>query len=167
MKSQDFQNKTCSRLGLAAWLSRKIQPRNNRTANCPILSCSAPANMTIQLLACLARVLLLATCSHESPARSSHETLFSCTLLSIQHSISLTTLTTNPPKYKVTKCWNTSKIWHGIKPIRWLVKFNLTATTSWTYWHNYVQVPNPRTPSFLDSPPDTSTPACVFFKLQW
>ena len=28
---------------------------------------------------------------------------------SIQHSISFTTLTTIPPKYKVTKCWNTSK----------------------------------------------------------
>ena len=26
-----------------------------------------------------------------------------------QHSISLTTLTTIPPKYRVTKCWNTSK----------------------------------------------------------
>ena len=25
------------------------------------------------------------------------------------HSISLTTLTTNPPKYRVTNCWNTSK----------------------------------------------------------
>ena len=30
-----------------------------------------------------------------------------------------------------------------------------------TYWHNHVQTPNPRTPSFLDSPPDTSTLACV------
>ena len=33
--------------------------------------------------------------------------------------------------------------------------------TSRTYWHDHVQVPNLRTPSFLDSPPDTSTPACV------
>ena len=24
-----------------------------------------------------------------------------------------------------------------------------------------MQAPNPRTPSFLDSPPDTSTPACI------
>ena len=35
-------------------------------ANCPILSCSAPAGITLQLLACLARVQLLATCSSES-----------------------------------------------------------------------------------------------------
>ena len=43
----------------------------------------------------------------------------------------------------------------------------LLLPTSRTYWHDHVQVPNPRTPSFLDSPPNTSTPACVFFKLQW
>ena len=96
-------------LGLVAWLSREIQPRDNRTASCSILSCIAPASMTLQLLACLACVLLLAACSRESPARSSRETLFFCTLLSIQHSISLTTLTTNPPKYRVINCWNTSK----------------------------------------------------------
>ena len=29
------------------------------------------------------------------------------------------------------------------------------------YWHDHVQISNPRTPSFLDSPPDTSTHACV------
>ena len=37
----------------------------------------------------------------------------------------------------------------------------LLLPTSRTYWHDYVQASNPRTPSFLDSPPDTSTPACV------
>ena len=37
----------------------------------------------------------------------------------------------------------------------------LLLPTSRTYWHDHVQVPNPRIPSFLDSPPDTSTPACV------
>ena len=43
----------------------------------------------------------------------------------------------------------------------------LLLPTSRTYWHDHVQAPNPWTPSFLDSPPNTSTPACVFFKLQW
>ena len=42
----------------------------------PILSYSAPAGMMLQLLACLARVQLLAACSPESPARSSPESLF-------------------------------------------------------------------------------------------
>ena len=44
--------------------------------SCPFLSWSAPAGMTLQLLACLARVQLLAACSRESPARSSRKSLF-------------------------------------------------------------------------------------------
>ena len=66
--------------GLARSLT---ESQDNKMASCPILSCSAPASMTLQLLACLARVLLLVAWSHESPARSSCEFLFSCTLLSI------------------------------------------------------------------------------------
>ena len=45
-------------------------------ASCPILSYSARAGVMLQLLACLARVLPLAACSRESPARSSRESLF-------------------------------------------------------------------------------------------
>ena len=45
-------------------------------ASCPILSCSAQAGVMLQLLACLAHEQLLATCSRESPARSSRESLF-------------------------------------------------------------------------------------------
>ena len=37
----------------------------------------------------------------------------------------------------------------------------LLLPTSRTYWHDHVQASNPQTPSFLDSPPYTSTPACV------
>ena len=37
----------------------------------------------------------------------------------------------------------------------------LLLPTSRTYLYGYVQTPNLRTPSFLDSPPDTSTHACV------
>ena len=72
----------CEELGfskqgfLVAWLSREFQPRGNWTASCPILSCSALAGMTLQLLACLARVRLLAACNRESPARFSCESLF-------------------------------------------------------------------------------------------
>ena len=109
VKRQVLQNRGGSRLDLAVWLSREIQSRDNRLASCPILSCSAPASMTIHLPACLARVQLLAACSRESPASPSRKSLFSCTLLSNLHSISLTTLTSSPPKYRVTKCWITSK----------------------------------------------------------
>ena len=45
-------------------------------ANCSILSCSALVGVTLQLLACLTHEQLLAACNHESPARSSHESLF-------------------------------------------------------------------------------------------
>ena len=45
-------------------------------ASCPIFSYSAPAGMTLQLLACLTRVQLLAACNRESPVRSSRESLF-------------------------------------------------------------------------------------------
>ena len=109
VKRQVLQNRGGSRLDLATWLSREIQSRDNRMASCPVLSCSAPASMTVHLLACLACMLRLAACSRKSPARPSRESLFSCTLLSKLHSISLTTLTTNPPKYRVTKCRITSK----------------------------------------------------------
>ena len=37
----------------------------------------------------------------------------------------------------------------------------LLLSTNRTYWHDHVQAPNPRTPSFLDSTPDTNTPGCV------
>ena len=104
-----LQNRGGSRLDLAAWLSREIQSRDNRMASCPVLSCSAPASRLFTFQHAWHVRLLLAAWSRESPARPSRETLFSCTLLSKLHSISLTTLTSNPPKYRVTKCWITSK----------------------------------------------------------
>ena len=61
------------KIGLARGLT---ESRDNRTASCPILSCSAPTSVTLQLLACLAREQLLAACSHESPTRSSRDSLF-------------------------------------------------------------------------------------------
>ena len=72
MKSQVFSKQGW----LAIWLSREFQPWGNWTANCPILSCTALVGVTLQLLACLACVLPLVACSRESPARSSHESLF-------------------------------------------------------------------------------------------
>uniref|UniRef100_A0A7N2LP96 NOTCH1 EGF-like calcium-binding domain-containing protein n=1 Tax=Quercus lobata TaxID=97700 RepID=A0A7N2LP96_QUELO len=50
-------------------------------ASCPVLSCSAPACMTVHLPVCLARVLRLAACSRESPANINeceNETLNKC-----------------------------------------------------------------------------------------
>ena len=129
VKRQDLQNRGGSRLDLAAWLSHKIQSRDNCMASCPVLSCSAPASMTGHLPACLARVLRLAAWSRESPARPSRESLFYCTLLSKLHSISLTTLTRNPPKYRVTKCWNTCKF--GTDVLNGLIQELWAQANSW------------------------------------
>ena len=78
---------------LVAWLSREFQLRGNRTASCHILSYSAPAGTTLSLLACLTREQLLATCSRESPARSSRESLFFLHILehffTLSHSLPL------------------------------------------------------------------------------
>ena len=110
VKSQVFQNRAGSRLGLAAWLSREFQPRGNWTTSCPILSCSTLAGMVLQLLAHLACEQLLAACSCESPVRSSCESLFFLAhSWAFLHTISLTILTRIPPNYRVTNCWNTSK----------------------------------------------------------
>ena len=57
---------------------------------CPVV---APAGVTVQLLVCLARELLLAACSRESPARSNLETLFFLHILehffTLSHSLPL------------------------------------------------------------------------------
>ena len=62
VKSYVFQNRVGWRLGLTTWLSREFQPWGNWTASLYFLSCSPPTGKTLQLLACLARVQLLAAC---------------------------------------------------------------------------------------------------------
>ena len=62
MKSQFFPNRVFWRLDLATGLSREFKPRANSLANLGLLSYSATASATLQLLACLARVQLLASC---------------------------------------------------------------------------------------------------------
>ena len=61
--------------------------------SCPILSCSTPAGVTLQLLACLAHKQLLAACSRESPTKFSRESLFFLHTLehffTLSHSLSL------------------------------------------------------------------------------
>ena len=56
MKSQFFPNKVFWRLDLATGLSREFKSQVNSLANLGLLSCSATAGATLQLLVCLARV---------------------------------------------------------------------------------------------------------------
>ena len=69
MKSQFFPSRVFWRLGLAIRLSREFKLRANGLASLGLLSCSATAGVTLQLLACLARVQLLAVCK----PRATHE----------------------------------------------------------------------------------------------
>ena len=56
VKSQFFSNKVFWRLDIMIGLSREFKPRANGLASLGLLSCSAIAGATLQLLACLARV---------------------------------------------------------------------------------------------------------------
>ena len=72
-KSQFFPNRVVWRLGLATGLSHEFKSRANSLASMGLLSCSATAGMTLQLLVCLAHVQLLAACkprvTHEIQSR--------------------------------------------------------------------------------------------------
>ena len=56
MNSQFFSNRVFWRLDLATGLSCEFKPRANGLASLGLLSCSATAGATLQLLTCLARV---------------------------------------------------------------------------------------------------------------
>ena len=56
VKSQIFSNRLFWRLDLTIGLSREFKPRANGLASLGLLSCSATAGETLQLLACLACV---------------------------------------------------------------------------------------------------------------
>ena len=100
-----FQNRTGWRLGLATWLSCKFKPRTNRMTNLDFLSYSAPVGMTLQLLC------MLGTCATSSglqAARYLRDPVASpCYFVqtwAVLHTLSHTTLTWFPPKYRVTNC---------------------------------------------------------------
>ena len=56
MKSQFFPNRVFWQLNLMTGLSRQFKPRANGLASLGLLSCSATADATLQLLTCLACV---------------------------------------------------------------------------------------------------------------
>ena len=110
-KSQFFQNRAVWWLGLATWLSREFKPRANRMARLDFLSCSAPVGVTVHLL------YMLYSCASSSGLQAaSHpwdltaSPCFTAQSWAFLHTLSHTTLTWIPPKYRVSKCWITSKL---------------------------------------------------------
>ena len=105
VKSQFFPNRVFWRLDLATGLSRKFKPWANGLASLGLLSCSATAGVTLQLLACLTRVQPsggLQAASHlRDPVASPY---FFAQSWAFFHTLSHTTLTWFPPKYRITNC---------------------------------------------------------------
>ena len=97
--------------GLATWLSHESKPRVNWMASLGLLSYSATAGVTLQLpcmlhtCACFSD-LPVACQSRDPVARPCWVAHFWAFL----HTLSHTTLTWFPPKYRVSKCWITSKL---------------------------------------------------------
>ena len=94
-----------SSLGQVASSNREITD----WPNCPFLSSSAPAVVTLQLPACFTCVAFWQVISHEPLASSSHENALECTYTWNLYTFSHTILTWFPPKYRVSNCWITSK----------------------------------------------------------
>ena len=106
-----FQNRASWRLGLTTWLSHKFKLWVNWMANLDFWSCSAIAGMTVQFLcmlhSCASSGGLLVASHSWDPIMSP---CFSAQSWAFLHTLSHTTLTWFPPKYKVSKCWITSKL---------------------------------------------------------
>ena len=125
MERQIFPNKIFWRLDLAIGFSREFKPRANGLASLGLLSCSAIAGATLQLLTCLARVQLLATCkprvTYEIQSRDSVSLHNLKHFFTLSHSLPLQVSYLNTGLLSAKLQVN----WHGIKPTRWLIKFNL------------------------------------------
>ena len=120
-------------LGLATRLSCEFKPRANGLASLGLLSCSATAGATVQLLTCLARVqtfgdLQAVTHPWDPVARFcffAQSWAFLHNLehfFTLSHSLPLQVSHLNTGLLSAELQVN----WHGIKPTRWLIKFNLT-----------------------------------------
>ena len=82
VKSYILPNRVFWRLDLATGLSRKFKPRANGLASLGLLSCSEQLARHFSFWHAWHMCINLAACSHEPPARSSHESLPFCTNLS-------------------------------------------------------------------------------------
>ena len=105
-------------------MSHKFESRANCLARLEVLSYTAPAGMTLQL------PCMLHTCASFSDlptASQSRGPACVCTLklfFTLSHTLPLHDSHLNTRFLNVELQAN----WHGIKPIKWLIKFNLTNT---------------------------------------
>ena len=122
MKSQFFPNRVFWRLDLATGLSREFKPRANSLASLGLLSCSAIAGVTLQLLPCLTRVHLFGDLQ---AARSNRESLHNLEhFFTLSHTLPLhdSHLNTGLLIAKIQKnlAWNkANKMVDKIQPYKW------------------------------------------------
>ena len=121
-----LQNRVSSD-SFAIGISREITTK----PDCPFLSCSALAVVTLQLPTCFTRVAFWQVNSRESLARSSRKNPLECAHTWILHTLSHTTLAWFPPKYRISNCGNIRNLARN-KVNTWLYKFNVTKTPKQT-----------------------------------
>ena len=119
-------NKVVWRLGLVTWLSHEFKQRANCLARLEILSCNAPAGVTLQL------PCMLHTCASfgDWPAVSQSQDPVSRPywvhtlelFFTLSHTLPLHDSHLNTGFLNAELQAN----WHGIKPTKWLIKFNFT-----------------------------------------
>ena len=100
-----FQNKAGWRLDLATWLSSEFKPWANRIAKLDFLSCSALTGVTVHLVcmlhSCASSGGLPVASQLRVPVASPY---YFAQTWAFLHTLSHTTLTWFPPKYRVTNC---------------------------------------------------------------
>ena len=105
MRTISFSKQNGWRLGLVTWLGRQFKPRTNWMASLDFLSCNAPIGMTLQLLH------MLGTCATSGSLQAASylrdlvtSPCYFAQTWAFLHTLSHTTLTWFPPKYRVTNC---------------------------------------------------------------
>ena len=126
MKSQFFPNSVFWRLDLATGLSCKFKPRANGLASLGLLSCSVIAGATLQLLACLAHVHHSGGLQSQATREIQPRVPVSLHNLEQFFTLSHTLPLRDSHLYTGLLIAKIQANWHGIKPTRWLIKFNLT-----------------------------------------
>ena len=124
-KTLFLQNKTFWRLILAIGTSRKFELRVNCQAKLYFLSCNALAVVTLQFPTCFTRMAFWRVASPQSLTRSSHEKPPNACTLEFLHTLSHTTPTLFPPKYRYLIAKIQANL-TGNKANTLLNKFNLT-----------------------------------------
>ena len=109
-KSQLQPNRVFWRLKLATGTSREFESRANCLVRLEVLSCSATAGVTLQLPYMLHTCASFGNLPIVSQSRDPITRLFlRAHSWAFLHTLEHTTLTWFPPKYRISKCWITTK----------------------------------------------------------